>query len=120
MENSQEVYEKSRQEQNSKDFERKRPRGRDQGGGSGYREIPRDVRHVRYGYRQGNSGHPHRRSTSFRRHTCQRGRRNVRQAHELSPQIPECPLRNTGERQRSEQVGMHTERSVVDNPNQEI
>jgi hypothetical protein len=54
LENSQEVCKKSKQEQNSKDFERKQPKGRDQGGGSGYRETPRDVRHVRYGYRQSN------------------------------------------------------------------
>ena len=56
LENSQEVYKKSKQEQNSKDFERKQPKVRDQGGGSGYRETPRDVRHVRYEYRQSNPG----------------------------------------------------------------
>jgi len=39
LESSQEGYNKSRQEQNSKDFERKQPKGRDQGGGSGYREM---------------------------------------------------------------------------------
>jgi len=39
LENSQEVYKKLKQEQNSKDFERKQPKGRDQGGGSGYREM---------------------------------------------------------------------------------
>jgi len=50
LENSQEVYRKSKQEQNSKDFERKLPKGRDQGGSSSYGEKPRDVRHVRYGY----------------------------------------------------------------------
>jgi len=37
LENSQEGYNNSRQEQNSIDFERKQPKGRDQGGGSGYR-----------------------------------------------------------------------------------
>ena len=39
LENSQEVYKKSKQEQNSKDFERKQPKGCDQGGGRGYREM---------------------------------------------------------------------------------
>ena len=39
LENSQESYNKSRQEQNSKDFERKQQKGRDQEGGSGYREM---------------------------------------------------------------------------------
>jgi hypothetical protein len=39
LENSQDVYRKSKQEQNSRDFERKQPKGRDQGGGSGYREM---------------------------------------------------------------------------------
>jgi hypothetical protein len=39
LENSQEVCKKSKQEQNSKDFERKQPKGRDQGGSSGYREM---------------------------------------------------------------------------------
>jgi len=36
LENSQEGYNKSRQEQNSKDFDRKQPKGRDKGGGIGY------------------------------------------------------------------------------------
>jgi len=52
LENSQEVYKRPKQEQNSKDFNRKQPKGRDQGGSSSYRDTPRDVRHVRYGYRQ--------------------------------------------------------------------
>jgi hypothetical protein len=52
LENSQEVYKKSKQEQISKDFERKQPKVRDQGGGSGYRKAPRDVRHVSNGYLQ--------------------------------------------------------------------
>jgi hypothetical protein len=39
LENSQEVYKKPKQEQNSKDFERKQSKGRDQGGSSGYREM---------------------------------------------------------------------------------
>ena len=39
LENSHEVYKKPKQEQNSKDFERKQPKGRDQGGASGYRET---------------------------------------------------------------------------------
>ena len=58
LENSQEVYRKSKQEQNSKDFERTQLRVRDQGGSSGYRETPRDVRHARYGYQQSNPSHP--------------------------------------------------------------
>ena len=62
LENSQ-VYKKSKQEQNSKDFDRKQPKGRDQGGGSGSRETPRNVRHVRYGYRQSNPGPPYRQNT---------------------------------------------------------
>jgi hypothetical protein len=40
LENPQEVYKKSEQEQNSKDIERKQAKGRDQGGGSGYPETP--------------------------------------------------------------------------------
>jgi hypothetical protein len=39
LENSQEIYKKSKQERNSKDFELKQPKGRDQGGRSGYREM---------------------------------------------------------------------------------
>jgi len=39
LEYSQEVYKKSKQEQNSIDFERIQSKGRDQGGGSGYREM---------------------------------------------------------------------------------
>ena len=60
---SQEVYRKSKQEQNSKYFERKQPKGRARGGGSGYRETPRNVRNVRYGYRQSNPGPPYRQNT---------------------------------------------------------
>jgi hypothetical protein len=41
LENSHEVYKKSKQEQNSKYFGRTQPRCRDQGGGSGYREMLR-------------------------------------------------------------------------------
>jgi hypothetical protein len=47
LEKSQEAYKKSRQDQSSRDFERRQPRYRDQEGGRGYRETPRDVRHVR-------------------------------------------------------------------------
>jgi len=60
LEYSQEVYRKSKQEQNSNDFEKKQPKGRAQGGGSGYRKTPRNVRNVRYGYRQSNPGPPYR------------------------------------------------------------
>ena len=119
LENSQEVYKKSKQEQNSKDFERKQPKGRDKGGGSDYRETPRNVRHVRYGYRQRNSGPPYRRNTSVRRRNYQRDGGNKRQAHGLNPKIPEFRPRNMDERQRSEQVNTHTERSKVNNSNQE-
>jgi len=38
LENSQEIY-RNRNGRNSKDFERKQPKGRDQGGGSCYREM---------------------------------------------------------------------------------
>jgi hypothetical protein len=37
----------------------------------------------------------------------------------LDPQIPEFQPRNTDGRQRPEQVGMHTERTMVNNPSQE-
>jgi len=67
LENSQEVYKRSKQEQNSKDFDRKQPKGRDQGGGSSYCDTPRDVRHVRYGYWQSDSGTPYRQNTAVRR-----------------------------------------------------
>jgi hypothetical protein len=56
-----------KREQNAKDFERKQPRGQDQGGGNDYREIPRDVRHLRYGYRQNNPEPQYRQNTSVRR-----------------------------------------------------
>jgi len=75
LENSQEVYKKSKQGHNSKDFERKQPEVRDQGGGSGYRETLRDGRHVRYGYRQSNPGPSYRQNTSVRRRNYQEGRR---------------------------------------------
>jgi len=39
LENSQEVYKKSKQEQNPKDFKRKEPKGRDQGGSCSYRKT---------------------------------------------------------------------------------
>ena len=119
LENSQDVYRKSKQEQNSRDFERKQPKGRDQGRGSSYRETLRDVRNVRYGHRQGNPGPPYRQNTSERRRSYQADRGNMQQAHELNPQIPEFQPRHIDERQRSEQVGMHTERAMVNNPNQE-
>jgi hypothetical protein len=44
---------------------------------------------------------------------------NKQQAHELNHQIPEFRLRNIDKRQRFEQVGMHTEGTMVNNPNQE-
>lgn len=119
LENSQEVYKKSKQEKNSKDFERKQPKVRDQGGGSGYRETPRDVRHARYGYKQSNPGPSYRQNTSVSRRNYQEGRRSMQQAHELNPQTPEFQPRNRDELQRSEQVSMHTERRMVNNPNQE-
>ena len=115
LENSQEVYKKSKQEQNSKDFERKQPKVRDQGGGSGYRETPRDVRHVRYGYRKSNPGPSYRKNTSVRRRNYQEGRRSMQQGHELNSQTPEFQPRNRDELQ----VSMHTERRMVNNPNQE-
>jgi len=43
----------------------------------------------------------------------------MQQAHKFNPQIPEFQPRNTDEKQRSEQVSMHTERSMVNSPNQE-
>ena len=39
LENSQKVYRKSKQDQISRDFERKQPKVRDQEGCSGYREM---------------------------------------------------------------------------------
>jgi len=56
LENSQYVYKKSKQEQNSNDFYRKQPKFRGQGGGSCYRDTPRDVRHLSYGYQQSDPG----------------------------------------------------------------
>jgi len=119
LENSQEVYKRAKQEQNSKDFDRKQPKGRDQGGGSSYRDTPRDVRHVRYGYRRSDSGTPYRQNTPVRRCNYQADRRNMRQARKLNSRIPEFQPRHIDERQRSEQVSMHTERPTVNNPNQE-
>jgi len=119
LENSQEVYKQSKQEQNSKDFERKQPKVRDQGGGSSYRETPRDVRHVRYGYRQSNPGPSYRQNTSVRRRNYLEGRMGMQQRHELNPRTPEFQPQNRDELQRSEQVSMHTERRMVNNPNQE-
>jgi hypothetical protein len=119
LENSQEVYKKSKQEQNSKDFETKQPKVRDQGGGSGYRETLRDVRHVRYGYRQSNPGPSYRQNTSDRRRNYPEGKKNMLQGHELNPQTPEFQPRKRDELQRSEQVSMHTKRRMVNNPNQE-
>jgi hypothetical protein len=80
LENSQEVYKKLKQEQNSKDFERKQPKVRDQRGGSGYSETPRDVRHVRYGYRQSNPGPSYRQNTSVCRRNYQEDR-SMQQGH---------------------------------------
>jgi hypothetical protein len=108
LENSQEVYRKSKQEQISKNFERKQPKFRDQRGCSGYRETTRHVRHVRYGYRQSNPGTPYRQNASVRQLNYQADRRNMQQVHELNPQMPEFQPRNMDERQRSEQVSMHT------------
>jgi len=119
LENSQEVCKKAKQEHNSKDFARKQQTGRDQGGGNGYRETPRDVSRVRHGYQQRKRGPLYRQNTSVRRSCCQADRRNMQKVHELNPQIPEFQPRNTDGGQMSEQVGMHTERSVVNNPNQE-
>jgi len=70
-ENSQEDYKRSKQEQNSKDFNRKQPKVRDQRGGSSYRETPRDIRHMRYGYRQSDSGIPCRQNKPVRRRNYQ-------------------------------------------------
>ena len=113
------VYKKLEQEQSSIDFYRKQPKGRDQGGGSSYRDTPRDVRHVRYGYRRSDSGTPYRQNTPVRRCNYQADRRNMRQARKLNSRIPEFQPRHIDERQRSEQVSMHTERSTVNNPNRE-
>jgi hypothetical protein len=60
LENSQEACKKSKRGYNPKDFERRQPRGGDRGGGNGYREAPREVRNVRYGCQQSNSGSPYR------------------------------------------------------------
>jgi len=118
LENSQKVYKKSKQAQISKDFERKQPKVRDQEGCSGYRETPRDVRHVRYGYRQSTPDPRTGRTRQFDDATI-RHRRNMQQAYELNPQIPQFQTRNMGERQRPEQAGIHTGSSMVNNPNPE-
>ena len=119
LENAQEVYKKLEQEQSSTDFYRKQPKGRDQGGGSSYRDTPRDVRHVRQGYRQSDPGTPYRQNTPMRQRNYQADRGNMRQAHELNPRIPEFQPRHSNVRQRSEQESMNTERPTVNNPNQE-
>jgi hypothetical protein len=118
LEKSQEAYKKSRQDQSSRDFERRQPRNRDQEGGRGYRETPRDVRHVRYGYRQSKTGPPHRQDAPDRRRNYHADRRNTQQTHELNPQIPEFQPRNTDGRQRLEQTSMQAER-VTNRSNQE-
>jgi hypothetical protein len=108
-----------KRKQNVRDFEKKQPRGRDQGGGNGYCEIPRDVRHVRYGYRQNNPGHQYRQNTSVRRRNYPADRGNTRQTNELNPHMPEFQPRDRDGRQRSEQTNMYTERSMVISSNQE-
>jgi hypothetical protein len=94
LENSQGVFKKQKQDQNSKGFERRQSNGREQGGGRHYREAPPEISHVRYGYRQGNPGTPHRQNTSVRRRNYQTDRRNMQQAHELNPQTPEFQPRS--------------------------
>ena len=119
LENSVEVYKKARQEQSSRDFERHQPKRRETGGSSDYRETPRDVRHVQYEYRQGNSEFPRERGAPFRRRNYQPDRRDARQPHDLNPHLPEFEPRNAYERQRAEQVAMHTGRPGTNHPNQE-
>ena len=119
LEKAQEAYEKVKQDQSVKEYERRHPRGREQGGGRDFRETPREVRHVRYGYRQNNPGTPHRRNTSDRRHSYHPDRRNTPQTQELNPRIPEFRPRNTHEGQGPEQTGMRAERFTANRPNQE-
>jgi len=71
------------------------------------------------GYRQRNPGPLYRQNTSVQRGNYQTDRRNMQQAHKLNPQIPEFQPRNTDERQKSEQISMHTERAMVNTLNQE-
>jgi hypothetical protein len=52
LDNSFETHKKAKHEQSSRDFERNQPRLREPGGGNDYRVTPRNVRHVRYGYRE--------------------------------------------------------------------
>jgi hypothetical protein len=119
LENSQEAFKKPKLDENSKGFEGRQPKSQEQGGGRDYHETSREVRNVNYGYRKGNPRTPHRKNTSDRRRNYQTDRRNMQQAHELNPQIPEFQPRNIDERQRYGQVGVHTQRSMVNNPNQE-
>ena len=119
LENSLELYKKARQEQSSRDFERNQPKRREPGGSNDYRETPRDVRHVQYGYWQGSSGSPRERGASFRRRDCQSDRRDARRPHDLNPHLPEFEPRDSHERQRAEQVAMHRGRPGTDHSNQE-
>jgi hypothetical protein len=119
LENSREAYKKSKQENNSKDFERRQQRGGDRGGGNSYRETPREVRHVRYGYQQGSGGSPYRQRTQYRGRNYQTDRRNAQQTRELNPQIPEFQPRNRGARRESEEAVIRAERSGGTNHNQE-
>jgi hypothetical protein len=119
LEKAQQAYEKTKQDQRVKDFERRHPKGQEQGGGREVRKTPQEVRHVRYGYWQNNPGMPHRQITSETRRSCHADRRNTLQIHELNPQIPEFQPRNMDERQGFEQNTMHAERSTVKGPNQE-
>jgi hypothetical protein len=74
---------------------------------------------VRYGYRQNNSSTPPRRNVADRRRSYYTDNRGVQQAHELNPQVPEFQSRNMEERQRSEEAGVHTARSMANHLNQE-
>jgi len=82
LEKTQEAYEKSKQDKNLKDTERRQPKNREQGGGREFRETPREVRHVRYGYRQNDSRTPPRRNAADRRRSYHTDSRGVQQAHE--------------------------------------
>jgi hypothetical protein len=118
LEKAQEAYEKSKHDQSSKDIERRQPKSQVQGGGREFRNTPREVRHVRYGYRQNNPGTPHRRNAADRRRNYHTDSRNV-QAQELNPRIPEFQPSNMDVKERSEQAGVHTKRPTANHFNQE-
>jgi hypothetical protein len=116
LENTQGLWNK--REQNARELEGRQPRGRDQGAGYGYRERPRDARQVRYGYRQNNPEAQFRQNTPVRQRNYPTDRGNTRQTSELNPHRPEFQPRDREEGRRSEQVGVHTERSTGINSSQ--